>query len=73
MVAGLLITRLAGLLITRLLVSNHVLLSVNNNTCGLPMSVTYKTEVEVGGPTSIPNGYDQVIKYKRGSDGIGRE
>ena len=62
LVAGLLITRLAGLLITRLLVYNLVLLSVNNNTFGLPMSVTYKAEVEVGGPTSNSNGYNQEIK-----------
>ena len=62
LVAGLLITRLAGLLITRLLVDNHVLLSVNNNTCVLPMSVTYKTEVEVDGPTSLNNGEGQEIK-----------
>ena len=54
----------AGLLITRLLVNNHVLslLSVNNNTCVLPMSVTYKTEVEVDGPTSLNNGEGQEIK-----------
>ena len=54
----------AGLLITRLLVNNHVLslLSVNNNTCVLPMSVTYKAEVEVGGPSSNNNGYGQEIK-----------
>ena len=58
LVAGLLITRL------RLLVNNHVLslLSVNNNTCVLPMSVTYKTEVEVDGPTSLNNGEGQEIK-----------
>ena len=62
LVAGLLITRLAGLLITRLLVDNLVLLSVNNNTCVLPMSVTYKAEVEVGGPSSNNNGYGQEIK-----------